>query len=62
MVGLLIYCPKIPCIQKKAEIGYFTIKNITNTHKFFLLKCENLQVFALITLLNLSLTASKMDF
>ena len=31
MVGLGIYYPKILCIQKIAEIGYFTFKNITNT-------------------------------
>ena len=52
MVGLWIYCPKILCIQKIAEIGYFTIKNITNTHKKFLLNCESWQIFALISLLN----------
>ena len=48
MVGLGIYCPKILCIQKIAEIGYFTIKNITNTHRNFLLNCESWQIFALI--------------
>ena len=41
MVGLGIYCPKILCIQKIAEIGYFTIKNITNTHKKFTNFCLN---------------------
>ena len=44
MVGLGIYCPKILCIEKIAEIE----KNITNTHKIFLLNCESWQIFALI--------------
>ena len=52
VVGFGIYCPKILCIQKIAEIGYFTIKNITNTHKKFLLNCESWQIFALISLLD----------
>ena len=42
MAGLRIYCPKILCIQKIAEI-----KNITNTHKNFLLNCKSWQVFCL---------------
>jgi hypothetical protein len=50
MVGLGIYCPKIFCIQKIAEI-----KNITNSHKNFLLNCGSWQIFALISLLNVFL-------
>ena len=57
MVGLGIYCPKILCIQKIAEMCYFTIKNITNTHKKFLLNCK---IFALISLLNVSCPTKPM--
>jgi hypothetical protein len=58
MAGFGIYCPKILCIQKIAGI-----KNITNTHKNFLLNCESWQswqIFALISLLNVFLPMKSM--